>query len=68
MVNVSRLLCLAIMAVIPGCSADTAKRTTYETLQNIREMECMKNPSLECGKRESYEDYQHKRKELGTPE
>ncbi|MFZ5524520.1 MAG: hypothetical protein ACOY9D_10645 [Pseudomonadota bacterium] len=59
-----RALFLAIVVLIAGCSTDQAKRTAYETLQNVRQQECLKNPSLDCGKRESYEDYERKRKEL----
>ena len=58
------VLCMAIVALAAGCSVDTAKRTAYETLQNIREQECLKNPSADCGKRGSYDDYERKRKEL----
>ena len=65
MADFIRAFCLAIVVLTAGCSADTAKRTAYETLQNVREQECLKNPSAEsCGKRDSYEDYQRKRKEL----
>jgi hypothetical protein len=62
------LLCLAVVALISGCSGETAKRTAYETLQNVREQECLKDPSAtDCGKRDSYEDYQRRRKELEKP-
>jgi len=57
-------LCLVAISLVSGCSSDTAKRTAYETLQNVREQECLKNPSADCGKRGSYDDYQRKRKEL----
>jgi hypothetical protein len=60
-----RELCLAIALLVSGCSSEAAKRTAYETLQNVREQECLKNPSAsECGKRDSYDDYQRKRKEV----
>ncbi|MBI5430012.1 MAG: hypothetical protein HY938_06080 [Nitrosomonadales bacterium] len=65
MKNVIRPLGVAIVFFASGCSSDTARRTTYETLQNVRQQECLKTPSSDCGKRESYEDYQRKRKELG---
>ncbi|HSM99068.1 MAG TPA: hypothetical protein VLS47_08650 [Gallionella sp.] len=58
------VLCLAIVALTAGCSADMVKRTTYETLQNVRERECLKNPSADCGKRQGYEDYERQRKAL----
>ena len=51
-----------------SCSADAAKRTAYETMQNVHQQECLKNPSLNCEKRESYEDYERKRKDLESSE
>ncbi len=62
--NFAGLLVLAGVVLISGCSADTAKRTAYETLQNVHEQECLKNPAMNCGKRDSYEEYERKRKEL----
>jgi len=67
MANLIRVLFLAIIALVAGCSSDTAKRTTYETLQNVRQQECMKNMSPDCEKREYYDDYERKRKELDSP-
>lgn len=68
MADLHYILFLAIIALATGCSNDIAKRTAYETLQNVRQQECMKNPSIDCGKRESYDDYMNKRKELETSE
>ncbi len=67
MANVFRILCLAITVLASGCSAEAAKRTAYETLQNVGERECMKNPSASCEKRETYDDYERRRKELDAP-
>jgi len=65
MASFFRAMCLAILASMAGCSTDTAKRTAYETLQNVHQQECLKNPSASnCEKRESYDDYQRRRKEL----
>jgi hypothetical protein len=65
MANFIRMSFLAIVALASGCSSETAKRTAFETLQNVREQECLKNRSAsDCGKRDSYDDYQRKRKEL----
>ncbi|MGC2046988.1 MAG: hypothetical protein WA635_00030 [Gallionella sp.] len=61
-------LVLVVVVLTAGCSADTAKRTAYETLQNVHQQECLKNPSLNCEKRESYEDYERKRKDLESSE
>lgn len=60
------MLCLVIVALVSGCSSETAKRTAYETMQNVRQQECIKNMLPDCEKRESYEDYERKRKELET--
>ncbi len=69
MIKFACLLGLAFVALLSGCSSETAKRTTYETLQNVREQECLKNPSASnCGKRDSYEDYERQRKTLEQPE
>ena len=58
------VLCLAIIALVSGCSSETAKRTAYETMQNVRQQECRKNLSPDCDKRDSYEDYERERKAL----
>ncbi len=59
------LLGLSMIALVSGCSGETAKRTAYETLQNVREQECLNYPSAsDCVKRGSYDDYQRQRKEL----
>lgn len=65
MASFFRAMCLAILVFTDGCSTDTAKRTAYETLQNVHQQECLNNPSASnCEKRESYDDYQRRRKEL----
>jgi len=38
------------LLALAGCSAETAKRTTYETLQNIHQQECSRAPSVDCEK------------------
>ena len=37
------------------------KRTAYETLQNVREQDCQKHPSVECEKRERFDTYEQQR-------
>ena len=68
MENFVRVLCFVIIALTAGCSSESAKRVAYETMQNARQQECLKNLSSDCPKRESYEDYQRKRKELEPSE
>lgn len=58
------VLCLAIVVLASGCSSDMAKRTAYETMQNVHQQECLKNPAMECGKRQSYENYERQRNAL----
>ncbi len=67
MANVVRASILAIIALISGCTLDAAKRTTFETLQNVRQRECLNNSLPDCEKRESYDEYERKRKELDSP-
>jgi hypothetical protein len=57
-----------LVVSIPGCSIESLKRTSYESLQNIGEMQCQKELSSECQKRESYDDYQKKRKIIESPQ
>ena len=64
MSNLIGVLCLVGIALVSGCSSETAKRTAYETMQNVRQQECRKNLSTDCDKRDSYEDYERERKAL----
>jgi len=66
--HLCRVVLLASFTLVSGCSADTVKRTTYETLQNIRDRECMKNPSVDCEERETYEVYRRQRDSLDSVE
>ena len=61
------LLWLATVVVVSGCSSESAKRAGYETLQNVKQQECLKNASSDCEKRGRYEDYERQREELETP-
>lgn len=53
---------LGVMLLIHGCSSESAKRTAFETLQNMREQQCEQDLSGNCPQRESYDDYQRQRK------
>lgn len=57
---------IGLMAIFcfAGCSSDSAQRSAFEALQEVRQQDCRKLPSVECPKRESYDDYQRERKEL----
>jgi hypothetical protein len=56
----------AVVAILQGCSGESAKRTAFETLQNMREQQCAQDLSGRCPPRESYADYQRKRKEAAA--
>ncbi len=56
------LLFFCLSATVCGCSADSAKRITYETLQNVRQQQCQKEQAADCDKRQSYDDYQQQLK------
>jgi hypothetical protein len=58
------LLVAGVILMASACSTESAKRTGYETLQNMREQECQKDLTSECEKRESYEAYQRNKKEV----
>ena len=62
------LLITGLLLLLQGCSSDTVKRTSFATLQNLREQECEKDLSGNCPQRERYNDYQRKKKEAQAPE
>ena len=56
-----KIFLLLSLFVVIGCSKESVKRTSYETLQNVREQECNKTPSVDCEKRERFETYEQQR-------
>jgi hypothetical protein len=60
------LILLGAVIVISACSAETARRTTYETLQNIEEAQCQKEFSADCPDRESFDAYKRKKRDNET--
>jgi hypothetical protein len=54
---------LGAVSFVSACGTETAKRTTFETLQNLRQQECRKNGDADCRKRESYDEYQRLKQE-----
>ena len=63
MVLIRLVAAVGTLLVLTACSAETVKRTTYETLQNVREQECSRTPSVDCEKRESLDVYEELREE-----
>jgi hypothetical protein len=67
--NINRLvLPLAVAVIVAGCSAESAKRAGFETMQSYRQLQCDKDPSSQCPQRERYEDYQKERKKIKDSE
>lgn len=54
---------LILLTLVQGCSTETAKRLTYESLQTRQQLECQKTPGQVCPEREPYDDYRQKRDE-----
>jgi len=51
-------LSLAILFILPACSAETIKRSAYDTLQNMSDMDCRSKPGANCPEQKSYDEYQ----------
>ncbi len=64
--NTIMLLLTVIVITIPACSKESLNRAVYDTLWNIQEQKCQRNPAMDCPERESYENYQRQRQELET--
>ncbi len=62
--NAHVFLLAGIIFTIQACSTESLKRTGYETLQNIQQQQCQGDLSSECPKRDSYDTYQRKLKDL----
>jgi hypothetical protein len=57
------LIFIIIMILMQGCSRESVEKFTYNLLQNVQERECVRDPSLDCPRRESYEEYHRKLEE-----
>lgn len=53
------------LLLLAGCSMDSAKRTTYETMESLRIQQCLDRPDdPDCSTdRQRYEDYESNRKQ-----
>ena len=57
---------LALIALLGGCSSDTVQRAAYEATYGAAQKECGQYPSVECPRKEGYDDYQRQRRALET--
>lgn len=55
------LICL-LACMLPACSETQARRTAFETGQNINQMQCVQQLDGDCTPRLDYDDYQQQRK------
>jgi hypothetical protein len=63
------ILCVAVVIfAVQGCSGEAAKRTAFETLQNMHEQQCERDLSGNCPERDSYDGYRRKRQEARSSE
>jgi hypothetical protein len=51
-------LSFLIIVMLPACSAETARRAAYDSLQNKSDMDCRSNPGANCTETKSYDEYQ----------
>ena len=58
--------CLVALT-LPACSEMQARRTAFETGQNIRQTQCVEQLDGNCTPRLEYEDYQQQRDALKKP-
>ena len=63
-------LMLTLTAVLlQGCSWDSAQRTGYETVETLRQRQCMEHPDTDCPEsRTRYDQYQAERERLQEQE
>jgi hypothetical protein len=59
---VMRLFFLYLILILYGCSADTVKRVTYNTVHNIGQQQCQKNLATDCKTQQNYDLYQNELK------
>jgi len=62
------ILMVGVVFAASACSTESMKMTTFETLQNIGEIQCQKDLSADCSNRESYEGYKRKMEQLEEDE
>jgi curli biogenesis system outer membrane secretion channel CsgG len=53
---------------LSACASDSARRTTFETVQNLGAMQCTPELGDHCSARLDYQGYQENRKRLNNGE
>lgn len=60
----TRISFLALVLLAAGCSSDGVQRSAYEAVQGAARGDCRQYPSVECPRKDRYDDYQRQRREL----
>lgn len=55
---------LGWLLALEGCSAASLQRMGYETMQNVKEQQCLNREMRQCPESPTYEKYQEQRREL----
>jgi uncharacterized protein YceK len=58
MKKIARVLAVAGLILLSGCSSEMAKRSAYESLQYKAQMDCQQHPGTACQDSKSYDEYQ----------
>lgn len=56
------ILISILLFTLSGCTADTAKRLAFDAVQDMRDQACQENMGIQCGERQSYDQYQQQLK------
>lgn len=62
------ILCCGLLSLLQACSGETAKRTVYDTMQNVGRQQCRQDPTADCPPGQSYEEYRKQRQEETRPQ
>lgn len=54
---------LHVMVLISACSSASVKRNAYQSVESMRQQQCIKQPSTDCPPPESYNKYEAQREE-----
>ena len=59
---------LVAIGLLAGCGGNAAQRSAYESVQNVGQQDCRRDPNARCPGRQSYDEYQKQRDELRRPQ
>lgn len=62
--DIIRILSLGLVLFhLTGCSSDSLKHNTYQSLKSIEQQQCLQQPGRDCTNPESYNQFEKKREE-----